>query len=284
MRPLLKGVFAAGLVLMSPGSSAELAAPNARGVAMGHLHYTVRDVEANLEFWIALGGRADMLGDLGIVSFPDVILILGEGEYSGTSHGAVVDHMAFRVQSIETVKAAGFELTYYDGYPGVASVRTPEGEMIELFDDTATNLDFTVDHGVIDAVADRHNRPLPVPITSHHIHLKVPEADVLKAKQWYVENFGAVAGKRWHYEAADLPGINLNFSAATEPTAPTRGRMMDHVGFEVANLEAFCGQLAEKDVRCEPPSVNLPERVRSAVVTDPWGTTIELTEGLSRLR
>jgi glucose/arabinose dehydrogenase len=45
-----------GMVLrLEPG--AQLSAPNASGVAMGHLHYRVRDVEANKKFWVALGGE-----------------------------------------------------------------------------------------------------------------------------------------------------------------------------------------------------------------------------------
>ena len=48
----------AGMVLrLEP--AAQLAAANAAGVAMGHLHYRVRDVEANRKFWIALGGEDD---------------------------------------------------------------------------------------------------------------------------------------------------------------------------------------------------------------------------------
>ena len=43
---------------------------------------------------------------------------------------------------------AGFEVEYNAQYPGVASVHTPEGERIELFDDElATNLGFTIDDG-----------------------------------------------------------------------------------------------------------------------------------------
>ena len=37
---------------------------------MGHLHYHVRDVEANKKFWIALGGEAARLGSLEVVGFP----------------------------------------------------------------------------------------------------------------------------------------------------------------------------------------------------------------------
>ncbi len=269
------------VVLFSQLAIAELAAPNDHGVAMGHLHFKVHNIESNLQFWTALGGSASQSGDTRFIRFPDIIVALSQGDYNGNSEGAVVNHVAFRVKSLESIEQAGLEVEYFPGYPGVATVFTPEGERVELFDEQATNLTFTVDDGQIDAVADRHNRKISVPITSHHLHLNVPEEDVIKAKNWYVENFGGVAGKRWHYEAADLPGINLNFSAATEPVTPTKGRMLDHIGFEVANLEAFCRQLIENGITFDIPYSALPSGIKSAFLTDPWGTYIELTEGMN---
>ena len=166
-------------------------------------------------------------------------------------------------------------------FPGVASVYSPEGERIELFDEQrATNLGFALDAGHIDSVAERHNRLMGVPIIAHHIHLYVPEASVLEAKAWYVRMFGGVPGKRWRYEATDLPGINLNFSAALRPTVPTKGRMLDHIGFEIENLDAFCRRLAANGVTFDVPYSKSPTGVATAMLTDPWGTSIELTEGL----
>src|SRR5438128_1552097 len=44
------------IILGSAGTVlAQLLPPNASGVSMGHLHYKVRDVNANKKFWIALG-------------------------------------------------------------------------------------------------------------------------------------------------------------------------------------------------------------------------------------
>ena len=73
-----------------------------------------------------------------------------------------------------------------------------------------------------------------VPIAFHHIHLYVPEDAVTEAKAWYVRMFGGVPGKRSNYDAVDLPGINVNISSAPKATVPTKGRMLDHIGFEVA--------------------------------------------------
>jgi catechol 2,3-dioxygenase-like lactoylglutathione lyase family enzyme len=263
----------------------DLSAPNATGIAMGHLHYVVRDVAANKAFWVTLGGRSVLFNGTteGIV-FPDVVVLLRQGEPTGGTEGSVVNHVAFRVKSVAAIERAGLAVEYNAQYPGVASIHTPEGERIELFDDElATNLGFTIDGGATDAVAERHNRKLEVPIIAHHIHLNVPQDQVAAAKDWYATHFGGVRGKRWRYEAVDLPGININISGVDAAQAPTRGRMLDHIGFEVTNLEAFCKELEAQGIKLDRPYGKLPSGFGLAFLTDPWGTYIELTEGLRDL-
>lgn len=283
MRLTTLQLLALALAVQGSVALAQLSAPNDAGVAMGHLHYEVRDMAANAEFWIALGGEVIESGGTTVIAFPDVLVVLDRGEPSGGTEGSVVNHVAFRVRSLAEIEAAGFDVHHTEGFPGVASVVTPGGERIELFDDRlATNLWFAVEDGEIDPVADRHNRPITVPIIAHHIHLYVPEGQVLEARDWYARHFGAVPGKRWRYDAVDLPGINLNFSEVAEELAPTRGRMLDHIGFEVENLEAFCAALQAQGVAFHQPYSVLPSGIAAAALTDPWGTSIELTEGLRR--
>jgi catechol 2,3-dioxygenase-like lactoylglutathione lyase family enzyme len=293
------------LLFTVPGS-AQLAPPNASGVSMGHLHYVVRDVEANAKFWLALGGKdvrsvrlprpepgrgqpddvrggrlqaARDLQAARIIQFQDVLVVLIQGDSTGGTEGSVVNHVAFRVPSLTTVEAAGLKVARLNGFPGVASVMTPEGERIELFENAATNLTFTQDPGFDDALARRHNQPLTLPIAFHHVHLYVPDGQVAAAKAWYAKVFGGVPGKRSNYDAVDLPGINLNFSVAPRPTVPTRGRMLDHLGFEVRNLPAFCTRLEAMGVTLDGPCGKGPSGTGTAFLTDPWGTNIELTEG-----
>jgi catechol 2,3-dioxygenase-like lactoylglutathione lyase family enzyme len=247
---------------------------------MGHLHYHVKDVEANRKFWIALGGEAGRLGTTEMVKFPGVLIVLTPSSASGGTNGSVVNHVAFRVQSFAKVEEAGFKVQRLAQFPGVGSINTPEGERIELFENSATNLTFTLDSGQTDPVAERHNRPLPIPIAFHHIHLYVPEGADVAAKAWYVQMFGGVPGKRSNYQAADFPGINMNFSGQATAQAPTKGRMLDHIGFEVRGLEAFCRQLAARGVKLDASYTKGANGVATAWLTDPWGTSIELTEGL----
>jgi catechol 2,3-dioxygenase-like lactoylglutathione lyase family enzyme len=89
---------------------------------------------------------------------------------------------------------------------------------------------------------------------------------------------------RGPFQAADLPGVNLTFSLAPGAVAPTKGRALDHIGFEVKDLAEFCKKMEAAGVKFDLPYKNIPSLGLSiAFLTDPWGTNIELTEGLSRL-
>ena len=261
-------------VSASPGV-AQTASPNARGVSMGHLHYIVADVAAERDFWVALGGSARETGEGERVTMPGFVVELSAGDPEAGP--ALVDHAAFRVRSLAAIESQGFELELVAAYPGIASVRSPAGNRIELFEEgTATNVGFAPD--TADDVAERHNRPLVGALDSHHLHFYLPDDQVEPARDWYVEHFGAVPGVRWRYLAADLPGMNLNFSAATGPQVPTRGRSLDHIGFEIVGLEAFCRELASAGVVFDRPYRRISPALGVATLTDPWGTTIELSE------
>ena len=277
------------LLRIEPG--AQLAAANQAGVAMGHLHYHVRDVEANRRFWVALGGTPIKVGATDAVKFPDVLVLLTPRDATSGTEGSVVNHVAFRVRTFGQVEAAGLKVDRLAQFPGVGNTMTPEGERIELFEDAALNLTFTPDQGALgtvarsaevaaDSVTSRHNRPLSTPVAFHHVHLYLPGDAHLEAKAWYARMFGGVAGKRAQYDAVDLPGINLNFSGG-RTTAPTKGRRLDHIGFEVRNLEAFCKRLASLGVKFDAPYQRNADGLAAASLTDPWGTSIELTEGLA---
>src|SRR5687767_220280 len=149
-------------VLLSVASPAfaQLAPENEVGVAMGHLHYTVRDVDANVRFWVALGGTAVRTGSNQAIRLRDVYVVLTQGDYAGTSEGAVVNHVAFRVPSFDGLEKTGIKVARLAGFPGVGNTNTPEGERVELFEDAALNLTFTPDEGKHSSGSDRHNRPV----------------------------------------------------------------------------------------------------------------------------
>ncbi len=275
------------IVLLAGGASwAQLSSPNKAGVAMGHLHYFVRDVEANKKFWMTLGATPSKQGDGEILKIPGVLIFLDHGESSGGWEGSVIPHVGFRVpnvmQFMEKLKAAGYSVELSSAGTGkVCIVITPEGERVELLEDQSINVKFTPDEGQ----QGRYVEPpkMAVPISLHHIHFYVPENSVAEIKNWYLKIFGAIPGKRYHYEAADLPGVNLNFSGVPTKLEPTKGRMLDHIGFEIKNLEAFCKKLEASGVKFDRSFSKLPTGLAIAFLTDPWGTYIELTEGLNKL-
>ena len=229
-----RGGAVAGIVLatllVATAAHGQIAPPNATGVAMGHLHVQVPDVEASAAFWMRLGGTRLTVDGAPAVKFPGVLILLSRGTPSGLSEGAVMNHIAFRLPSFAPLEAAGFTLERSAGFPGVASVRSPEGERVEVFEDKAPNVGFTQAQGYHDAVAERHNKPVATPIALHHIHFYVPEGAVAEAQAWYVRLFGGTPGKRDVYDAVDLPGVNLNISSRPGVEAPTKGRMIDRLG------------------------------------------------------
>jgi extradiol dioxygenase family protein len=123
----------------------------------------------------------------------------------------------------------------------------------------------------------------------NHLHYSAPDVPGIKA--WYVKAFGANPGRRpcvgciskpAMIEADDLPGVNLSFSPGRNPPLPTKGRSLDHIGFEVNNLDAFVKSLEAKGINIEAPIRQVPNtKLKVAFLTDPWGTYIELTEGLA---
>ena len=123
----------------------------------------------------------------------------------------------------------------------------------------------------------------------NHIHYYPFDIPAIKA--WYVDVLGANPGRRpciacisqpRMIQAADLPQVNLSFSQGDSDILPTQGRAIDHIGFDVEDLDTFVETLEARGVRLDGPVSELAgSKVKSAFLTDPWGTRIELTEGLA---
>ena len=98
---------------------------------------------------------------------------------------------------------------------------------------------------------------------------------------WYVKNFGARSGRGESADSINLGDTRFVYAHA-DSTVPTQGRAIDHIAFEVKGLEAFCQKLAESGVKLDSPYQTVPgSKIAHAFLTDPWGTRIELTEGLA---
>jgi catechol 2,3-dioxygenase-like lactoylglutathione lyase family enzyme len=122
------------------------------------------------------------------------------------------------------------------------------------------------------------NRSLTVPVSMHHVHFATPEPEAMRA--WYVKVFGAKPDRRGTNLTAELPGVSFVFTRASGPVAPTKGRVLDHIGLEIKDLERFCKELEASGIELEQPYTTFPAQNNAgAFVVDPWGTRIELTEG-----
>ena len=58
------------------------------------------------------------------------------------------------------------------------------------------------------------------------------------------------------------------------------------MGFEVKNLDAFCKTLEAKGIKVIRPYKKRDaamNNIATAMIVDPWGVSIELTEGLDKI-
>ncbi|MBI2186529.1 MAG: VOC family protein [Acidobacteria bacterium] len=238
--------------------------PNEMGVTMGHWHLNTRDIEAHKTIFVTMGGEAMMAGNFQVVRFPGVIVYLHQNNVpppAGGTVGSVVNHVGFIVQNTQQAvarwKAAGLEvLPGGNGRTDQAFVVTPDGLRIEILE-------------------DKNQR---FPIQHHHVHFNVPQAQIKEIQSWYAKHFGAKAGMRGQNQAADLPGVNLTFSATDMPTVTTKGRVLDHIGFDVKDLAAFVKKLEAAGVKIDRPFTPNNQGGGLAFIYDPWGTYIELNQ------
>jgi catechol 2,3-dioxygenase-like lactoylglutathione lyase family enzyme len=197
---------------------------------------------------------------------PGVFVIVGKARTAPAegSEGSTVNHFGFQVKSYSEIKAklAAANLTF-------AMDNAATKQVIARFPDKI-NVEFS------------EEAAMDVPIRFHHIHNSTPDGEKLRA--WYVKTFGARPGMRGNFQSAFVPGGEVDFRKAQQPEAPTKGRSLDHIGFEVKNLEAFCKKLQADGLTLEMAYREIPQLggLKIAFLIDPEGTRIELTEGLAK--
>jgi len=262
MRQILIAV--AALTLASPAYS-QLAVPNDAGLAFGHVHLNVSDPELHSRLWVEhFDGVLTPIGDLTAVRFPGLLVILREREPTGGSIGTVMNHFGFKVRNLAEVlaswRAAGLEVQSEfmgaDGYKN-AYVVAPDGVRFEVQEDPQR----------------------PMKAAGYHLDFNTP--DYLELMAWYVDIFSGVQASRGSIETTvNVPGQNLSFANSRTQREPTQGRAIDHIGFEVDNLEVFTQTLEARGITFDVPYREVPSiELAIAFLTDPSGVRIELTEG-----
>jgi hypothetical protein len=99
-----------------------------------------------------------------------------------------------------------------------------------------------------------------------------------QSQAWYGKIFGAKASVRNNAPVADIPGVQLRFNKADTAQAPTKGRVLDHIGFDVKDLKAFVKFLEANNVKLDRPYSINESGIGIAFITDPWGSYIEINE------
>jgi catechol 2,3-dioxygenase-like lactoylglutathione lyase family enzyme len=265
---------------VAPLARAQLTSARQGPIVYGHHHLTVTSIDESKKFWVdALGGKAVTAGSLEFVKFPNVLVFMREATPTGGSKGTTVNHLGFSVPStramVERVRAAGYPIVTRAELPPALPVDDGLAHIADQ--DTYIGFAMAPDDVKVEFVEDRSQTES---IALHHVHFAGP-VDEMKA--WYVETFGAAPGMRGSFQAADLPGVNLTYSASPEAPVATQGRSIDHIGFEVDNLKAFCQKLEAQGVTFDRPYGEVAALgLGYAFFTDPFGTYIELTEGLDK--
>ena len=253
------------ICLLSTPALAQLAVPNASGLTYGHVHLNVVDIEENERILVEhFGGVAVQKGFLQAVRLPNMLVALTEAEPTRDSRATVMDHFGFKVRHIDRFldkwRADGLEVgRIFTGSEGQtnAYVFMPDGAVVEMQED----------------------QQLSTEIGGYHIHFITPNPEELMA--WYTDIFGLEVRPRGRITTTtNVPGMNLSFGNSDTERAPTQGTAIDHIGFELDDLEAFCKELEAKGVEFNVSYREIDSiELKIAFITDPNGVYIELTEG-----
>lgn len=244
----------------------QLAEPDESGIRYGHVHLNVTDVEHHKALWEKhFNATGADRGSQSAVALPNTLILFSEAEPRRGSRDSVLHHFGVKVRDIQAFladwRADGLEVgPEFIGAEGQrnAYVMMPDGVYVELQEDQA----------------------LSTEISGYHVHFFTPRFREQMA--WYTEMFGLEVRPRGTIgSTANVPGMNISFGNADGEPAPSRGSAIDHIGFEVENLEVFCEELIAKGAKFTVPYREVESLgLAVAFLVDPAGGTIELTEGL----
>ena len=257
-------------------------------VIYGHHHFNTTDLAAQKRFFVdTLGGKAATIGTnhVEVIEFPNVFLFFRPMQKpTGGTIGTTVNHVGFSVPDLKPVVAK----LKANGYRMITSESV--APTLKITDDIAaasptTNIAFTLgpEDVKVELVEVKDQK---APIQLHHVHFFGEHREEMQA--WYAKVFGATlnpGNPNQAFVTDSLPGVTLSFSPSQTPTEPTQGRALDHIGFEIKDLEAFTKKLEADGIPLTVSYRKVPAlNIAIAFIKDPWGTNIELTEGLANIK
>ena len=267
MKTMIASVFLLVAAFTMPAAG-QLAAPNAAGVTLGHIHLYVSDVPAQQKFWATMGGVPVANQRLEMIQLSGVFILLRNGQTKGGTDGSIVNHLGFVWKDLPAAKAkwqaAGYKIEQSLD-PNHGYILGPDGLRLEFSGDPS----------------------LQAPVKINHVHLYPQDIPAMKA--WYAKVLGGVPGKCARagapdgIDCVDVPGVSLAMSQGETKLDPTAGRSLDHIGFEVKNLPEFLKRMEADGVNITQglTASNFVSTMRVAFITDPWGTKMEITEGIA---
>ena len=272
-------LLTASLVLAALPALAQLPTPNKAGVSAGHDVLRSKDAAAANKFFQALGAHPDPFAGTNTINvFPSLLIFVtggggGRGKQNSNpapppellgSEGSVLDFMGFSVKDLKGSLA---------DWAKAGITPEPGGTATQVFIMSPDKIKIRV----------RENKSLATPIQADTVKMMVP--NVAEAQAWYAKNFGAEMIRRNGEMVADIPGSNILFEQAKGTVAPSAGRAFDRIGLEVVGLEAFAKKLEANGVKfANPYRYTDSMKAGFAVFVDPFGTQIELSEGLTQFK
>jgi len=287
-RLLVFALLAFSLIAVASPASAQLLVAKDGPIVYGHHHLNTTNMAAQKKFFVdALGGTVVKFGanQQEIVKFPNVLIFFRPMQApTGGSIGTTVNHIGFSVPDlrpvIDKIKANGFKMITRTE---VAATQDVKDDIAVLNPSTSIAFALGPDEVKVELVQVKTQT---APIQLHHIHFFGQQNVEMEA--WYVKTFGAKArpaNPGSAFVTADLPGVALNFTPSPTPVVGTQGRAIDHIGFEIKNLEAFTKKLEADGIKLERPYTKVAgSNLALAFIKDPWGTYIELNEGLDQIQ
>ncbi|HZI52024.1 MAG TPA: hypothetical protein VFE29_09385 [Terriglobia bacterium] len=285
--------------------SAQLATPNAAGVSLGAVYYTVPDVAAHRKIWVDIfGAKPTMVGKTEMLKLPGVFIVLSQG--TPQAGNPLINHLGIWAKDLNPTRAKLLAAGVQNATPASQFVDLPNGLRLEFIDDPAG----------------------PEAPAAHHIHYFVANAEAGTAgRAWYMKTFGAAENSRRN---GGVPSalltppdkwISIDFTAAggrgggggrggrgggapggaagaappaaappaaappaAAPAAgPTsnKGTILDRFALEVKGLDAFVKKIEAEGVKVTKPVSTNADGLKTAMIVDGVGNDVELIEGLS---
>jgi len=269
----MKRVLLLVFICAASTALAQLPAPNADGVSAGHHIFRAKDVDVANKFWTTLGAEPTALANIKLLKFPGVLFIIGSAVGRGGTapapslsgnHGTTVEFISLKVKdlkaSLEKWKAAGIEpMKEYKE----TTLLAPDDVQVRIIED----------------------KSLAVPIASDGIVMNVAKAAEVSA--WYEKWFSAKLSRSGADTIGDIPGARIVFRETKDPIAPTKGHSLNLLGFEVKDLEAFVKKYQDAGGKFDGAGTIAKATAANLSViqlTDPWGTSIEVSQGLAAVK